>query len=122
MFDNASMQVKESLRLLIRAVSLHEAEILKICDENQFILSTGGGTPCFKNNLEVMNENGISIFLNTSISVLIERIKRKNGFSSESTFDTPCLGRIFQEESIGTTPAPPKWVKNRFTKKLKKFA
>ena len=39
MFDNASMQVKESLRVLIRAVSLHEAEILKICDENQFILS-----------------------------------------------------------------------------------
>ena len=25
-----------------------------------------------------MNENGISIFLNTSISVLIERIKRKD--------------------------------------------
>ena len=57
-----------------------ESEILKtiIEKENHFVLSTGGGTPCFKNNLEVMNENGISIFLNTSISVLIERIKRKD--------------------------------------------
>ena len=39
LFDSASMQLKESLRVMIRAVSLHEAEILKICDENQFILS-----------------------------------------------------------------------------------
>ena len=32
-----------------------ESEILKtiIEKENHFILSTGGGTPCFKNNLEV---------------------------------------------------------------------
>ena len=57
-----------------------ESEILKtiIEKENHFVLSTGGGTPCFKNNLELINENGISIFLNTSIDILIERIKRKD--------------------------------------------
>ena len=27
---------------------------------------------------------------------------------------TPCPGPIFQEESIGTTPGPSKYVKNRF--------
>ena len=31
---------------------------------------------------------------------------------------TPCPGRIFREESIETTPTPPKYVKNRVLNKL----
>ena len=46
--------------------------------EENFILATGGGTPSYDDNMEKMNENGITIFLNTSPEILIERISRKN--------------------------------------------
>ena len=46
--------------------------------EEKFILATGGGTPSYDDNMEKMNKNGITIFLNTSPEILIERISRKN--------------------------------------------
>jgi shikimate kinase len=42
-----------------------------------FILSCGGGTPCFFNNIEFMKKNGKVIWLNTSIEVLNERLLRE---------------------------------------------
>ena len=57
-----------------------ESQILNdiILKENKFILATGGGTPCFNNNIRLINKSGISIFLNTSIDKIIERVKRKD--------------------------------------------
>jgi shikimate kinase len=43
-------------------------------DKDDFVLSTGGGTPCFSNNMEWMNENGTTIWLNEPVDVLIERL------------------------------------------------
>ena len=40
------------------------------------IISTGGGTPCFHNNMEWMNDNGITIWLNVDSAVLAERLMR----------------------------------------------
>ncbi|WP_375562034.1 shikimate kinase [Bernardetia sp. OM2101] len=37
------------------------------------IIATGGGTPCFFDNLEKMKENGIVCFLNIKINVLAQR-------------------------------------------------
>ena len=51
-------------------------KILK--EKNNFILSTGGGTPCFNDNMNLINEYGISIFLDTSLDILEERIARNN--------------------------------------------
>ena len=64
---------EESFRVL-------EKDILDeiIQKEEKFILATGGGTPSYDDNMEKMNENGITIFLNTSAEILIERISRKN--------------------------------------------
>lgn len=48
--------------------------------KNRIIISTGGGTPCFYNNMDLMNSHGVTIFLNTPVSVLIDRLingKRK---------------------------------------------
>ena len=57
-----------------------ETDLLEeiIQKENSFILATGGGTPCFNNNMEIMNKNGSTIFLNISIDILTERVSRKN--------------------------------------------
>ncbi len=46
-------------------------------EENGFILSCGGGTPCFFNNIEFMKKSGKVIWLNTSIDVLTQRLLRE---------------------------------------------
>jgi shikimate kinase len=46
-------------------------------DQESFILSCGGGTPCFFNNIEFMKKNGKVIWLNTSIDILTERLQRE---------------------------------------------
>jgi shikimate kinase len=58
------------------------------------IIATGGGTPCFFDNIEWMNNRGIVIFLDTSEEVLLQRLwkgrtKRPllNGFSPENLQD-----------------------------------
>lgn len=43
-------------------------------DKKNFILSTGGGTPCFFDNMEWMNEQGITIYLSTPVYTLKERL------------------------------------------------
>lgn len=43
----------------------------------KFILSCGGGTPCFFNNVEFMKKNGTVVWLNTSIDILKERLIRE---------------------------------------------
>ena len=66
--------------------------------EEKFILATGGGTPSYDDNMEKMNENGITIFLNTSPEILIERISRKN---KRPLFNSPNVrekvSKIFDE-------------------------
>jgi len=77
-----------------------ETKLLKeiINKEKIFILSTGGGTPCFNKNMELMKKNGITIFLNTSIDTLIERVGRKNKrplFNSKNIKET--INNMFNE-------------------------
>ncbi|WP_442266466.1 shikimate kinase [Tenacibaculum sp. ZS6-P6] len=60
---------------------LKEHECLKelLERENDFILSLGGGTPCYAGNMDVINkkENVISIYLRTSINTIVERLKKE---------------------------------------------
>lgn len=54
-----------------------ENEYLINLDPNQdLIVSTGGGVPCFFDNMDIMNEKGITIFLNSPIEKILERVKR----------------------------------------------
>lgn len=45
-------------------------------NSNNTILSLGGGTPCFGNNMDVINsvQNTLSIYLQTSIATLVNRL------------------------------------------------
>jgi len=38
------------------------------------IIATGGGTPCCNNNMDIINSQGISVYLYTSEDVLIDRL------------------------------------------------
>ena len=48
--------------------SIHESEHPKV-------IAVGGGTPCFFDNIDWMNDNGITVFLNPSVDVLFNRLK-----------------------------------------------
>ena len=50
--------------------------LLETIKEDNCIISTGGGLPCFHNNIEIIKENGISIYLNMSPISIIHRIKK----------------------------------------------
>lgn len=39
------------------------------------VLATGGGTPCFDDNMEWMKQQGITIYLRTSIDILFQRLR-----------------------------------------------
>jgi len=45
-----------------------------IDDHEDVVVSTGGGTPCFFNNIDLMKKNGKVIWLNTSVEVLVQRL------------------------------------------------
>jgi len=53
-----------------------EAEILRwFAEKKTFVLATGGGTPCFHDNMKWMNKHGITIWINESVDALVERLK-----------------------------------------------
>ena len=45
-----------------------------INNNKKFVLSTGGGTPCFYDNINVINESGVSIYLKYSAGILTSRL------------------------------------------------
>ena len=58
-----------------------EHEIFSDLMKNQesFVLSLGGGTPCYANNHELLNdENVFSIYLSGSVATLFERLRNAN--------------------------------------------
>lgn len=67
----------------------------EVCElYEDFVLSTGGGTPCFNGNMEYMNRCGHTIFLNTDIDTITARLiqgrqKRPlvNGLKDEEIYD-----------------------------------
>jgi len=56
----------------------HELFLEKMQSNESFVLSTGGGTPCYYNNHELLkNDNCISIYLKASVSTLYDRLKNE---------------------------------------------
>lgn len=49
---------------------LHQTSVLK-----NTVISCGGGTPCFYDNMLWMNTHGETIFINTPITQIISRLK-----------------------------------------------
>ncbi len=53
--------------------------LLDCIEKEQFVLSTGGGTPCFFNNMEQMNKAGITLWLNIPLPQLVQRLSQFPG-------------------------------------------
>jgi shikimate kinase len=58
---------------------LLEKDTLHIITESRdsMIMATGGGTPCYFNNIEYMNRSGTTVWLDTPINVLHERLLKE---------------------------------------------
>ncbi len=54
--------------------------LLEVAQIDNVVVSTGGGTACFHNNMEIMNEAGISIYLKISHQILQNRLQKAKEF------------------------------------------
>ncbi len=54
---------------------LERAALLQSFETDRTIISTGGGAPIYKNNMQLMNEEGITIYLNADTQTLFNRLK-----------------------------------------------
>jgi len=45
---------------------------------NGAVVATGGGTPCFLDNIDYMNEVGVTIYIKVPETALVERLTRTN--------------------------------------------
>jgi shikimate kinase len=55
-----------------------ENNILKsFKNKNNFILSTGGGAPCFHDNIDWMNEQGITIWIDEPVETIAARLAKE---------------------------------------------
>ena len=55
-----------------------ETKMLKLfVEKKQFILSLGGGTPCFNDNMKWMNKTGITIWLDEPVEILAQRLAKE---------------------------------------------
>ncbi|ANW95310.1 shikimate kinase [Wenyingzhuangia fucanilytica] len=71
---------------------LETACLQELLDSNEeFILSLGGGTPCFGNNMEIINQKSTSVYLSANIPTLVIRLLPEKA-------KRPLIARIEDEE------------------------
>lgn len=65
----------------------------ELSEINDVIIATGGGAPCFFDNIDLMNRTGITIYLNISPKILAERLLK-------SKTDRPLIRGKSEEELV----------------------
>lgn len=61
--------------------------LLKISEaKDSFVMSTGGGTPCYYSGMNVMKERGVVVYLDVPLKSLIQRLE-KTDLSTRPKFE-----------------------------------
>ena len=78
------------------------------------VISTGGGTPCFFDNINEINKHGESCYLNAEVGVLLSRLKG-------AVEQRPLLNKLGSEEKIKDYLAQLLEKRNAFYRRAKKI-
>jgi shikimate kinase len=73
---------------------LEKKALQSIPVSKNIIISTGGGAPCFNNNMELMNKLGLTLYIEGSPELLCERILN-------SDTERPLVKNLSQQELLG---------------------
>lgn len=46
----------------------------KLIEKNNLVIACGGGTPCYYENIELMNNNGVTVYIKMSVDMLVSRL------------------------------------------------
>lgn len=77
-------------------------------EKDNFILSCGGGTPCFFDNMKWMNEQGITLYLKTPPPVLAARLMKEKDhrplvkYKNESELESYISQKLTEREKFYT--------------------
>ena len=59
--------------------SLENKSLKELLYKDNIVIALGGGTPCFHNNIKLINKNGISVYLDIKAETLVKQLsKEKN--------------------------------------------
>jgi shikimate kinase len=70
---------------------LETYSLKEIAALDRVVVSTGGGTPCFNNNMDLINSSGMSIYLKMSADTLFSRLR-------ESKTERPLISKLDESE------------------------
>ncbi len=56
-----------------------EKKMLRSIEQDNMVISTGGGTACYHDNINFMKDNGLTVFLNPSYEIILERLMSEKG-------------------------------------------
>ncbi len=83
-FIDADSYIEEKFRMSIKQIfskigeegfrKLEKKVLDEILQKNNTIFATGGGMPCFFDNMEKMNKKGITIYLNIPEGIIAHRL------------------------------------------------
>ena len=58
---------------------MEKKALQKTFKKDDIVVATGGGTPCFFDNLKEMRENGVTVYLQASTGMLFHRLATSKG-------------------------------------------
>lgn len=87
-FIDLDIEIEHLTRISIREIFQQHGETYfrelerdtldKLIHEHEsFVMATGGGTPCFYENMEVMNKVGLTVFINIPSQEIVYRLSKK---------------------------------------------
>ena len=59
---------------------IERKSLLEAVEFNDVVISAGGGTPCFFDNMQIMNNSGLTIYIRQGANCLYHRLNRSKKF------------------------------------------
>jgi shikimate kinase len=57
-----------------------ESDVLQqwATSNQDFVMATGGGAPCFHKGIDIINQHGVSIFIDTPVEEILKRLEKED--------------------------------------------